>query len=285
MSAGTGSARISRRRFLSGAAALAAIGALGGYAAYVEPRRLGIERITLRLPRLPDAFDGLTVVQLSDLHHGPYVDETEVGAAVDAANALQPDLTVITGDFVVAFQSDHYIGSVAAQVARLRAPLGVYGILGNHDGWGYGTLVETGIAAVGIPVLRNRAVPIERSGARLWLAGADDAITGRFDLEQTMKGVARGEAAILLAHEPDVADVAATYPIDLHLAGHSHGGQVRLPGAGPLLLPWLGEKYPMGHYRIGAMQLYVTRGVGVIAPPVRFNCPPELTHITLRRGA
>jgi hypothetical protein len=134
----------------------------------------------------------------------------------------------------------------------------------------------------GIQVLRNRAVPLERDGKRIWLAGVDDVLAGVDDLDEALRGVPAAEAVILLVHEPDFADQAATYPVDLQLSGHSHGGQVRFPFVGALYLPKLARKYPLGLRHIGRLKLYTNPGVGTLRIPVRWNCPPEVTLIRLR---
>jgi hypothetical protein len=130
-------------------------------------------------------------------------------------------------------------------------------------------------------VLRNGKYGIEKDGQRLWVAGIDDVLQGQADLHRSMAGIPEADATILLAHEPDFADYAAKFPLDLQLSGHSHGGQVRLPGIGPIILPTLGQKYHSGLNRVGRLQVYTSRGVGVINLPVRLNCPPEVTLITL----
>ena len=132
--------------------------------------------------------------------------------------------------------------------------------------------------------MRNQARPIEKDGQRLWIAGVDDVLEGWADLSRTTAGIPANEATILLAHEPDYADLAAKAGIDLQLSGHSHGGQVRVPGVGPLVLPNLARKYHTGLNRVGNLQVYTTRGIGVINPPVRLNCPPEVTLITLKKA-
>jgi predicted MPP superfamily phosphohydrolase len=136
----------------------------------------------------------------------------------------------------------------------------------------------------GIRVLRNQSHVIERGQQRLWFAGVDDVFEETADLPQALKDVPAIEATILLAHEPDFADYASRFPVDLQLSGHSHGGQVRIPGVGPIVLPILGRKYHTGLNQAGRMQVYTTRGLGVINPPVRFNCLPEVTLLTLRKG-
>ncbi|MBI5877677.1 MAG: metallophosphoesterase [Chloroflexi bacterium] len=277
---------LTRRQFVRGTIGALSLCAGGlGYSALVEPRVLSIERVTITLPRLPAALDGLTIVQLSDLHRGPHTDESEIAAAVDAANALAPDLVVLTGDYVPDADAPRYVESCAAQMARLKAGLGVYGVLGNQDDWSDGRLVAAALPSAGVPIMRNTAKAIEHNGARFWLAGADDACKGWLDLDKTLRGIPASEPTILLVHEPDIADYVSRHPVDLQLSGHSHGGQVRVPGVGPLILPFLGTKYTMGLYQVNRLPLYVTRGVGMIAPAVRFNCPPEITHITLRARA
>ena len=280
---------LNRRQFLrlSVGSTLAGVAALGGSAidaAAVEPRSLTLERVQIQLTRLPRAFDGLRVVQLSDFHHSDYTGDAEIGAAVGLANALKPDLIVLTGDFVLAGHPEKHAGPCARLLSGLSAPLGVLAIMGNHDYWSGGDLIHTALRMYDIPLLLNESVPIEREGARIWLAGIEDVWLGQHDLARALHGVPNDELTILLAHEPDFADEASRYPIDLQLSGHSHGGQVRLPMLGPLVLPELGEKYPMGWYRIGNLQLYTTRGIGMVSPPLRMNCPPEVTEITLRSG-
>jgi predicted MPP superfamily phosphohydrolase len=116
----------------------------------------------------------------------------------------------------------------------------------------------------------------------LTLVGLDDVWERKHDLRAALAGVPDDECKLLLVHEPDYADEAAHYPVDLQLSGHSHGGQINLPGYGRPVLPYLGQKYPAGLYQVGLMALYTNRGIGVISPPVRFNCPPEVTLLTLR---
>jgi predicted MPP superfamily phosphohydrolase len=125
-------------------------------------------------------------------------------------------------------------------------------------------------------------VPIETAGARLWLSGVDDVLVGKPDLDRALQGIPRNEPVVLLAHEPDFADQAAKYPVDLQLSGHSHGGQIRLPVVGAVFLPDLARKYPWGLRKIGALTLYTNVGLGTIRIPARLNCPPEVTLFTLR---
>jgi uncharacterized protein len=135
---------------------------------------------------------------------------------------------------------------------------------------------------VGIRVLANESAAIERDGTRFWLAGVNDVLGHTADLPKTLRNIPAGEAAILLVHEPDFADEASKFPVDLQLSGHSHGGQVRIPFLPPLYLPELAKKYVLGTYQVGPLPLYTNAGLGTVGVPARLNCPPEITLITLR---
>ena len=277
------------RRQMLGGMVLAAGSAAMGYGTLLEPRRLTIEHVEVRLARLPAQFDGFRIAQLSDIHFGPYMGSAFVREAAEEINKLQPDLIVLTGDFVShplgkrqGIEGARHAIPCAEALRGLRAAYGRFAILGNHDHWNDAGIVRDALESAGFPVLLNQAVPLEKDGARLWLVGLDDALERVADIEGALQGVPATEASVLLVHEPDFADHAARFPVDLQLSGHSHGGQVRLPWVGAPVLPRLGEKYPMGLYRVRSLQLYTNRGLGVINPPVRWNCPPEITRITLR---
>lgn len=260
-------------------------GAAGAAYAYtVEPHNIQIERVQIALPRLPGAFDGITIAHLSDLHLGPYVTEDHLLQAVQMTNALKPDAIVLTGDLVNS--SWRYIQPCAEIISKFQAPLGVFAVLGNHDYWvGFLNLMVQSVKKSGITLLRNQAVPITRGRSTLYFVGIDDLWLQLADMRRAIETVPQNACKIALMHEPDFADIAAQAEVDLQLSGHSHGGQVRLPILGPLILPRYGEKYPMGFYRIGNFtRLYTTRGIGVLPPGVRFNCPPEITMLTLTTG-
>lgn len=256
--------------------------ALGGvYSFKVEPNQIQIERVEIALPRLPGAFNGMTIAQLSDLHLGPYVSEEHIAQAVQMTNALKPDAIVLTGDLVNS--SWHYIQPCIELISKLDAPLGVYAVLGNHDYWvGYLNLMLETVRKTEIKLLRNQAIPISRGRSTIYMVGIDDMWLHLGNINRALENLPHNACKIVLLHEPDFADIAARAEIDLQLSGHSHGGQVRVPFWGPLILPKYGEKYPMGFYRVGNFtRLYTTRGVGVLPPAVRFNCPPEITLLTL----
>ncbi|MHB0936958.1 MAG: metallophosphoesterase [Armatimonadota bacterium] len=248
---------------------------------FIEPARLQVTKHQVTLPRLAPAFDGLRVVHLSDLHCGPsFFNNAHIRRAVKRANDFDPDLVLLTGDYVNQTGS---IKDCARLLSGLHARYGAVAVLGNHDYWTDHAAITRELRAAGITVLNNEAVSIQRGASRLWIAGLDDAWEGQPNLAKATRGIPAGEPVILLVHEPDVATVAANAPIDLQLSGHVHGGQVRLPWIGPILTPNLGHKYPMGWYRIGEMQIYTSRGIGVTFPGIiRLNCPPELACLTLK---
>lgn len=251
----------------------------------LEPWWLTRRDVTVHLEALPRELDGLRIAQLSDFHRGTWVPAGLLRRGVEACQALNADLIALTGDFVSVHRL--YAGSLIELLQGLRAPLGVYAVLGNHDIWVHARkTLEEGFRRIGIELLENRAVPVEHRTVRFWVVGIEDCIAGRPDLDQALRNVPESDFRLLLAHEPDFADEAARRGIPLQLSGHSHGGQFRLPGLGPIYLPPLGRKYPMGLYRLpGGTQVYTNVGLGVISPPFRLSCRPELTHLTLRSAA
>jgi predicted MPP superfamily phosphohydrolase len=281
-----------RRQFLyTGAAAVAGVAALGTDG-YLESYRLQLKKIEIPLRRLPHQFDGFTIAQLSDFHYEEEFSAIPIRRSVDLVNNLRPDLVVLTGDFVTvpmfrfgsraARASANAVFPCAKLLSGIKARLGSFAILGNHDAHSNPALVASGLHSHGIPLLKNSCVPIERDGARFWLAGIDDALEGQPDLGAAIAKIPKGEPIILLAHEPDFADEAALSPVDLQLSGHSHGGQIWIPGIGAPWLPPLARNYPRGFYKIENMILYTNVGIGTIRAPIRINCVPEVTHITLR---
>jgi predicted MPP superfamily phosphohydrolase len=281
-----------RRQFLyTGAAAIVGIAALGTDG-YLESYRLQLKKIEIPLSRLPQQFDGFSIAQLSDFHYEEEFSAVPIRRSVELVNSLSPDLVVFTGDFVTApmFRFGRHAALVAANAAfpcaavlsGIKSRMGSFAILGNHDVYSNPVLVASALRSHGIPLLKNSCVPIERDGARFWLAGIDDALEGKPDLGAAIYKIPSGEPVILLAHEPDFADEAALSPVDLQLSGHSHGGQIWIPGVGAPWLPSLARNYPRGLYKIENMVLYTNIGIGTIRAPIRINCIPEVTHITLR---
>jgi len=282
--------RLSRRGFLRlavGGGAAMSLGGVGAYsyARFVEPWWFEIVRQELELPGLPDAFAGITVAQISDLHLGRYAVAEDLAPAIRATQALGADAIALTGDFVS--RLDHGEADMLVQLlSGLSAPQGVFAVLGNHDWWEGGPLVVESLRRAGVTVLQNEHVPLHRGGQTLYLAGVDDVWVGRHDLLATLAGLNSSAKVILLAHEPDFADlVIRDRRVLLQLSGHSHGGQVCLPGYGGLHFPSWGRKYPRGLYRIGDLTLHTNRGLGMVMMPLRLWCRPEVTLLTLRPAA
>lgn len=280
--------KLTRRKFLYGGAALAAGAAALGTDGFVESNDPHLVKIEIPLARLPEAFDGFTIAQLSDFHYEEHFSAVPIRKAADVVNGLNPDLAVFTGDFVTVPMLER--GPALRKAAETAIPCSEVlsriqarklAILGNHDAAAYPEKIIDALAGHSIPLLRNASVPIERGAARLWLAGVDDALRGLPDLGLALEKIPRGEATILLAHEPDFADEASLQPVDLQLSGHSHGGQIWIPGIGAPWLPPMARKYPRGLRRIGNMTLYTNIGIGTIRAPIRINCRPEITLITL----
>lgn len=255
----------------SGGLGLAAIG-LG----VVQARRLRHEQITIPVAGLPAALDGLRIAQLSDLHLGTPFTQVNMRLAVAWVQQRQPDLIVLTGDFV---NRSEQIGLLPAALAGLHAPYGVYGILGNHDYWTDVELLIEVLRAQGVDLLRNEQRVIAVGEARLTLVGLDCVWESQHDVARTLADLGDGPV-IMLAHEPDIADEVAPYGVALQLSGHTHAGHIHAPGLGPLFLPRHGFRYFRGLQRVGGMWLYVSRGLGGI--PLRLGAPLEVTEFTLR---
>jgi hypothetical protein len=280
---------MNRRRFLQLSAA-AGVVALAADGVLIEPNYPRVVRQEIVLRRWPDRLQGFTIALLSDFHYDPYFSIHPLNAAVRIVKDLRPDLIALTGDFVTLPWMGHRAKAAEAAepcahlLRNLQAPFGVWAVLGNHDAFSDPDRVTGALGAEGIKVLSNESVPIETRGARFWLGGVDDVLTRSADLDATLEDVPTGEPTVLLAHEPDYADRVQRYPVDLQLSGHSHGGQVVLPYIRPLYLPDLARKYIAGLYKVGDLTLYTNRGLGTVGVPVRLNCPPEITFLTLRRS-
>ena len=268
-------------RIAAGAALIGAGGLL--YAREVEPRRLEVVRLELTLPRLAAAFDGYRVVQIGDLHLDDWSKPARLERISALVNAESPDLIAVTGDFASYSARRLDTGSLVGALRRLRAPDGVLAILGNHDYLTDVKLIRRCIREAGLTELLNEVVTLSRGGSRLHFAGIDDVMEGRSRLDLVLRELPGAGAAVLLAHEPDFADVAAaTGRFDLQLSGHSHGGQVRIPLLGRAVLPPFSQRYTRGLHRVGGMLVYTNRGLGTVHARLRFGCRPEITALTLR---
>lgn len=260
------------------------------YVWHVEPGWFEVTEWQIRLPRLSPAFDGYRIAHLSDLHiDTTWMQQERLQQVIDITNALQADMIVVTGDFVTSLRGS--VVDTLSLLSQLKAPDGVFAVLGNHDYWTDGKYMSEVLERYAIHELKNNFHTLRRGDDQLHILGLDDlwpesdfvlsVWMHQPTLEALLEKVPEEGAAILLVHEPDFADVAAaTKRIDLQLSGHSHGGQVRIPWLGAPILPPLGKKYYAGPYQIEAMHHYTSRGLGMVSPQVRLNCRPEIVLIT-----
>ncbi len=271
-----------RGRLAKAAAASALLGGLL-YAREVETRRVELVRLTLTLPRLAPEFDGYRLVQIGDFHLDDWTRPGRLNRIMDRVNEQRPDLVVITGDFASYSARRLDTGLLVGALRRLSASDGVVAILGNHDYLTDVGLVRRCIREGGVTELLNDVRTLTRGEAELHVAGIDDVMEGRSRLDLVLGRLPEGGAPVLLAHEPDFADIAsATGRFDLQLSGHSHGGQVRVPLLTRLVLPPFSQRYTSGLHEVGGMALYTNRGLGTVHARMRFLCRPEITEITLR---
>jgi len=240
---------------------------------------LTVEHQRIQLRRLPKAFTGFRIVQLSDVHHGPFSSCEQIERAVETANRLKPDIVALTGDYIS--REREYAAPCAEMLGRLRARHGVYAVLGNHDHWTDAALITDLFRAEGIHVLINEGMRFEYRGSAFWLAGVDDTMVGLEDIPLALAGAREDEIKLLLAHNPIVLRRAARAGVDLVLSGHTHGGQVALRSEKSAsgrprrrLLKGLGRQ--------GQTQIYVNRGLGTVVLPIRYGCPPEVSLLELQ---
>ncbi len=266
---------------LLGAAHIATAAAIR--ARHVAPFAPSVETISIPCPVDAPHLNGLRIGFLTDTHLGPVFSHDDVSRAVDRLLSLHPHLILLGGDFLC--ESPRYIDAAAAALAPCaRAPLGAVAVLGNHDWSNDGPRLACALEGREIKVLCNQALRLDVHGGDLWIAGVDDAMLGKPDLDLAFKDVPAGAAAIALWHEPDFAEETARRGAFLQLSGHSHGGQIRLPFAGALVAPPGGKEFVQGLNFAAGMPIYTSRGVGVYRPPLRFHCSPEVTLVELTRS-
>lgn len=273
--------RTALRRILAGVASLTALSAAGvGLAEAL--RRLRVVEVTVQLRRLPRALDGFTIVQLTDIHVGPTIGRAFIEAMVARVNALSPDLVAITGDLVDGSVAS--LGDAVAPLADLRSPHGTFFVTGNHEYYSGAEAWMAELGRLGVRVLRNERVSIERDGEGFDLVGVDDwtargmAAGHGADLPRALAGYDLARESVLLAHQPKQAIEAARLGIGLQLSGHTHGGQLWPFG----YLVRLQQPFVAGLDRLGELTIYTSRGTGYWGPPMRLGAPAEITRITLR---
>jgi uncharacterized protein len=243
---------------------------------------MDINEIPIAVSGLPRGFDGYRIAQISDFHLGTWLTREYLLNAVDQVNRQRPDLITITGDFVT-YKAERFIDDLSTAVSRLSAQDGIVAILGNHDHWTDPELLRNCLELSGAQVLANQIYPVRRGDEILYIAGLDDFMAGKADLGAILSTLPDGQKAILLAHEPDFADISAQASrFILQLSGHAHGGQIVIPGRGPLYLPTHARKYPAGLYNVDGMLLYSNSGLGTAELQFRYNCRPEIAVFSLK---
>ncbi|MEK7795143.1 MAG: metallophosphoesterase, partial [Candidatus Hydrogenedentota bacterium] len=284
----------SRRQFLkysAGAGLIFVPGSVGTYSTVIEPGELVLRRYTAPIRDLPASFEGLSIAQVSDTHYGPYVSLRYLEHMVERVNNLRPDLVALTGDYVL--HSPRAIDGGVQVLSKLRARLGIAGVLGNHDHWEGADEIRERFASIGVPLIDNSRLFLTESGLvsdpsgnAIAIAGLGDLWEDRVSFASALDGLPPDMPRVLLSHNPDTAEAreGANHRVDLMLSGHTHGGQVSVPGHGAILLPSAyGRKYEGGWCEGPHFPAIVSRGVGMAFLPIRFRVPPEIVLVTLRR--
>ncbi len=270
---------------------------LSGYGVLVARHRFQLEHFDIRVSGLSSGLSHLTIAQLTDIHVGPFMPPEELARYVDAVNQLKPDLIALTGDFITGSRNE--VAPCVDTLAALRACYGIFACLGNHDTFaGAANQLTTLLTDRGIQVLRNDSVMINVGDSRVALLGIDDLVLGRPDLRRAISVAQKkpAEVSILLSHRPEIFPAAARKGMDLVLSGHYHGGQIKLlPEPGGLSIARFLTPYAEGLFQLPRSagmatgdqkvgNLFVGRGVGITALPIRINCPPQIAHLTLKNA-
>jgi predicted MPP superfamily phosphohydrolase len=279
--------RLRRRWWLIALAILVMSVALLAYS-FAETYRLETKEYTFISPDLPANFEGTRVVLITDVHRSPFFSQDRVRSLVERVDALEPDLIILGGDYV--YTNTSYAASCFAELGRLNAPLGCFAVLGNHDygkyengGDGPAPVIQA-IDDAGITLLRDRAVWIEKDGARIRVGGVGDSAVDRPDVGPTLEETNKSDFVLLISHNPDYAEELPAGAVDLVLSGHTHGGQVTFFGLWALQVPSeYGQKYRTGVVTTEATTVIVSNGVGTSTiPPIRLFARPQIVVITLR---
>lgn len=277
---------MTRRSFLAGAAAVAAVSA---YSYGPGRHHLTVLRHDVYIPDLPSSFEGFKIAQLSDFHFGKWSEDSVTQHAVQIVNSLAPDIVALTGDFITANHEKFSGNALAAEhcceiLDGIKAPR--FASFGNHDSVDVTNITRV-VRSHKIGLLHNEFTALDLRGDRLWLSGIADVLEDTPDLKAALPAATAGQPVVLLGHEPDFVDVINDYchrnqrRADLMLAGHTHGGQINIPGLLQFALPQGGMKYVHGPFQVAKTTLYVNRGLGTIHLPMRWNAPPEVTLLTL----
>ncbi len=285
--------RLTRRHFVRVASGgVIGLAAASWHTLLFAPTNPVITREEVALPRLDPAFSGLRVVQLSDLHFSRLVSREYLAKCIRMANALEPDIVFLTGDFVTSDDlltreqtRREYIEPLPELLADLRAKTGIFAVLGNHDVAVDGGAVRRALEKAGIQVLIDQAVALTRGGSRLPLVGLRDYGVQYVNQTRAFGGIHPDEPALIMMHNPDLFEDGMIHRNGLIFSGHLHGGQIRFPFFGPIYVPSrYGTKYLSGRFDRDGLTMFVNRGLGVIHLRARLNARPEITLATLKSG-
>lgn len=243
-----------------------------------EANSLSLEKVSIRLKRLPKKLDGFKIIHLSDVHHSPFTNLEHIARAVKIANRLKPDMFVLTGDYVS--HETEFIAPVAEVLGKLEAEFGTHACLGNHDHWTDAEDLIKCFRREKINLLINEGFRLNARDSSFWLAGVDDYMVGKTDVPASMRGSFPDEMKVLLAHNPVIIRQAARLGIDLMFSGHTHGGQVKMRDKRKNI--FAKRRLTSGLHQRKNTQIYITRGIGTVVLPVRYQCPPEISLIELK---
>lgn len=288
---------LERRNFLKKSVGVAATAPflVSGYGALLGRHRFRIEEFDLPIAGLSSDLSQFSIVQLTDIHVGPFMPAEELARYVEAVNRLGPDLIVLTGDFVSSTVDE--VAPCVDTLAGLKARYGIFACMGNHDLYARaGGELSQRFADMGARMLRNEAASVRLKGTALNILGIEDLRSGRPNLRRALKTADSdpGEVRVLLSHRPEAFPTAARNGIDIVLSGHYHGGQIKLaPEPDALSIASLMTPYAEGLFHLpsdsnssaakGSL-LFVGRGIGITGLPIRINCPPQIAHLILKKA-
>jgi uncharacterized protein len=254
--------------------------ALGLYP-FIEPYWLQNKTYVIVDRDIPQKFHNTKIIFLSDIHCGPFFSVSRVRSLVKRVNLQKPDIILLGGDYV--FREQKYIIPVFNELRNLKATLGIYGVLGNHDHWENADLTRERMVMAGIALADNRAFWINKDGERIKIGGVGDYLEDIQNLDPTIGDVRKNDYVILLSHNPDYAELVKTDRIDLMFSGHTHGGQVALFGFwAPIVPSRYGQKYRTGLVNLDNLKMIISNGIGTITPPVRFFARPQIVTVMLK---
>jgi uncharacterized protein len=246
-----------------------------------KPSAVEIGNVDVTIPDLDPAFRGYRIASIADIHLDEWLNAQRFGEVIDLINQQHPDLVTIVGD-LFSYEVDGLAQQMAASLNKLKPKDRSVAVLGNHDHLVGATAVRNVLWESNVIDLSNDVMTVNKGQATLHVAGVDSVASHKQRLDKVLRKLPSVGPAILLAHEPDFADVSArTGRFSLQISGHSHGGQWIVPGIGPPIRGLYSRKYPLGRYRVGDMTHYTNRGIGTSMIRLRINCPPEITVFTL----